>query len=106
MNDLSKSLKILVDRYPGTMTELARQAQIDRSSLYKIMDGKRMPNRAQLQRLIHALGLSARQAEHLTTQYDELRSGAQAHRTDEALYELLQRQVHNLAQRHPRQPDE
>lgn len=35
MNDLSKSLKILVDRYPGTMTELARQAQIDRSSLYK-----------------------------------------------------------------------
>ena len=70
MNDLSKSLKILVDRYPGTMAELARQAQIDRSSLYKIMDGKRMPNRAQLQRLIHALGLSARQAEHLTTQYD------------------------------------
>ena len=54
------------------------------------MDGKRMPNRAQLQRLIHALGLNARQAEHLTTQYDELRSGAQAHRTDEALYELLQ----------------
>ena len=90
MNDLSKSLKILVDRYPGTMAELARQAQIDRSSLYKIMDGKRMPNRAQLQRLIHALGLNARQAEHLTTQYDELRSGAQAHRTDEALYELLQ----------------
>ena len=31
------------------------------------MDGKRMPNRAQLQRLIHALGLNARQAEHLTT---------------------------------------
>ena len=28
MNDLSKSLKILVDRYPGTMAELARQAQI------------------------------------------------------------------------------
>ena len=55
MNDLSKSLKILVNRYPGTMAELARQAQIDRSSLYKIMDGKRMPNRAQLQRLIHAL---------------------------------------------------
>lgn len=26
MNDLSKSLKILVDRYPGTMAELARQA--------------------------------------------------------------------------------
>ena len=49
-----------------------------------------LPNRAQLQRLIHALGLNARQAEHLTTQYDELRSGAQAHRTDEALYELLQ----------------
>ena len=72
MNDLSKSLKILVERYPGTMAELARQAQIDRSSLYKIMDGKRMPNRAQLQRLIHALGLNARQAEHLTTQYDEL----------------------------------
>ncbi len=91
MNDLSKSLKILVDRcYPGTMGRTGRQAQIDRSSLYKIMDGKRMPNRAQLQRLIHALGLNARQAEHLTTQYDELRSGAQAHRPMKPLYELLQ----------------
>ena len=78
MNDLSKSLKILVDRYPRHDGRTGRQAQIDRSSLYKIMDGKRMPNRAQLQRLIHALGLNARQAEHLTTQYDELRSGAQA----------------------------
>ena len=90
MNDLSKTLKILIQRYPGTMTELARLAQIDRSSLYKIQDGKRMPNRAQLQRLIQALGLSTRQAQHLTTQYEELRSGAQANRTDDALYELLQ----------------
>ncbi len=90
MNDLSKSLKILVQRYPGTMTELARQAQIDRSSLYKILDGKRTPNRAQLQRLIEALGLSAHQAEHLTAQYVELRSGNQSHCADDALYELLQ----------------
>ena len=89
MNDLSESLKILVGRYPGTMSELARQAQIDRSSLYKIVDGKRMPNRAQLQRLIHALGLNARQAEHLTTQFIEQRSGAQAQRADDAMYELL-----------------
>ena len=28
MNDLSKSLKILVDRYPGTMAELARQVTV------------------------------------------------------------------------------
>ena len=84
MNDLSKSLKILVDRYPGTMAELARQAQIDRSSLYKIMDGKRMPNRAQLQRLIHRLGLNGSQAKHQAAEYDELRSVAQAKRTDES----------------------
>ena len=90
MNDLSQSLKILVDRYPGTMTELARLAQIDRSSLYKVLDGKRMPNRAQLQRLIEALNLTPRQAAHLNAQYVELRSGAQAQRTDDALYELLQ----------------
>lgn len=44
MNDLSQSLKILAGRYPGTMTELARRAQIDRSSLYKILDGKRTPS--------------------------------------------------------------
>lgn len=90
MNDLSNSLKILMGRYPGTMTELSVQTAIDRSSLYRIRDGKRMPNRAQLQRLIHALGMSPRQAEHLTGQYDELRSGVQSLRTDEALYELLQ----------------
>ena len=28
MNDLSKSLKILVDRYPGTMAELARSTDL------------------------------------------------------------------------------
>ena len=59
MNDLSKSLKILVDRYPGTMAELARQAQIDRSSLYKIMDGKRMPNRAQLRPVMYLTCIAA-----------------------------------------------
>lgn len=90
MNDLSDSLKILTSRYPGTMSELARQAQIDRSSLYKIVDGKRIPNQGQLQRLIRALGLNQRQSEHLMSQYIGLRSGAQAQRTDNALYELLQ----------------
>lgn len=90
MSDMSNSLKILIGRYPGTMTELASRAGIDRSSLYRIQSGKRMPNRTQLEGLICALGLSHRQAGHLTHQYDELRSGAQSVRTDEALYELLQ----------------
>ena len=90
MNDLSQRLKILAGRYPGTMTELARRAQIDRSSLYKILDGKRTPNRAQLQQLIDALGLNSRQSAHLNDLYVEQRSGAQTQRTDDALYELLQ----------------
>lgn len=33
MNDLSKSLKILVDRYPGTMAELAARR---RSTIFLI----------------------------------------------------------------------
>ena len=90
MNDLSQKLKILAGRYPGTMTELARRAQIDRSSLYKILDGKRTPNRAQLQQLIDALGLNQRQSAHLNALYVEQRSGAQTQRTDDALHELLQ----------------
>lgn len=44
MNDLSQRLKILAGRYPGTMTELARRAQIDRSSLYKILKRPTAPS--------------------------------------------------------------
>lgn len=44
MNELTQALKVLVTRYPGTMAELARQAAVDRSSLYKFCNGQRVPS--------------------------------------------------------------
>lgn len=43
MSELTQSLQIAVTRYPGTMAELARRTAIDRSTLYKIINGQRPP---------------------------------------------------------------
>lgn len=43
MSELTQSLQIAVTRYPGTMAELARRTAIDRSTLYKIINGQRTP---------------------------------------------------------------
>lgn len=69
MSELTKSLKLAVTRYPGTMAELARRADIDRSTLYKIIGGQRTPRQEQLERLADALDLPEEQKSALLMQY-------------------------------------
>lgn len=61
MSELTQSLQIAVARYPGTMAELARRTAIDRSTLYKIINGQRTPRQEQLERLAEALELNDEQ---------------------------------------------
>lgn len=71
MSELTQSLKLAVSRYPGTMAELARRADIDRSTLYKILSGQRTPRREQLERLADALELNEAQKTALLLQYKQ-----------------------------------
>ena len=65
MSELTQSLQIAVTRYPGTMAELARRTAIDRSTLYKIINGQRTPRQEQLERLAEALELNDEQKDAL-----------------------------------------
>lgn len=77
MRELTTRINALVDRYSGSKAELARQTGIDRSTLYKILNGQRLPTEAQLQSLLAVL--SASQEEYAAaselfahTQHDEV----------------------------------
>lgn len=48
MSRLSDQIQKLIDPFPGSFSELARSAGIDRSTLYKIANGKRLPTHRQL----------------------------------------------------------
>ena len=72
MSELTQSLQIAVTRYPGTMAELARRTAIDRSTLYKIINGQRTPRQEQLERLAEALELNDEQKDTLLLQVETL----------------------------------
>lgn len=52
MSQLSEQIRILVDSFPASFSELARRTGIDRSTLYKIIGGKRLPTHQQFQALL------------------------------------------------------
>ena len=58
MSELNDRIKALVAQYPGSKSELARLARIDRSTLYKILNGQRLPTETQLQDLLTVLPVS------------------------------------------------
>ena len=88
MNELTQALKVLVTRYPGTMAELARQAAVDRSSLYKFCNGQRVPSLDQLERLADALELTGEQRTTLLLQYKQRSRSTDPHLRAE-LHRLL-----------------
>ena len=48
MSRLSDQIQKLIDPFPGSFSELARSAGIDRSTLYKIANGKRLHNSSRI----------------------------------------------------------
>lgn len=87
MSELTQSLQIAVTRYPGTMAELARRTAIDRSTLYKILNGQRTPRQEQLERLAEALELNDEQKDTLLQYKQRGRSTDPRIRTE--LHKLL-----------------
>lgn len=87
MSELTQSLQIAVTRYPGTMAELARRTAIDRSTLYKIINGQRTPRQEQLERLAEALALNDEQKDTLLQYKQRGRSTDPRIRTE--LHKLL-----------------
>ena len=87
MSELTQSLQIAVTRYPGTMAELARRTAIDRSTLYKIINGQRTPRQEQLERLAEALELNDEQKDTLLQYKQRGRSTDPRIRTE--LHKLL-----------------
>ena len=81
MSELSNSIKRLAEKFPGSTSELARQVRIDRSTLYKIMGGRRLPTEAQLQNLLSVLHATPAEYTALTHLYaHSQQTGAAAHR--------------------------
>ena len=66
MSELTQSLQIAVSRYPGTMAELARRTAIDRSTLYKIINGQRR------KRIAQGSGRSVQEVNQLIKQWSEM----------------------------------
>lgn len=83
MSVFSQKLQALIqpriDKGQLTIYGLARNSKIDRSSLYKFINGERLPASTEiLSRLVDALRLSPTQAFELRAAYDISRMGRSA----------------------------
>ena len=67
MSELTQSLQIAVARYPGTMAELARRTAIDRSTLYKIINGQRKV------RIARGSGRTVDEVNRLMKQFEDMK---------------------------------
>ena len=66
---LNENLNSLVHGYAGSVSEVARRAKIDRSTLYKILRGERVPTFLQLQSLLNAVDASTEQSQAILSSY-------------------------------------
>ena len=89
MSELNDRIKALVAQYPGSKSELARLARIDRSTLYKILNGQRLPTETQLQDLLTVLPVSQGEYASLT----QLFSSAQHTDDQQRRFRLIQRLI-------------
>ena len=69
MSRLSDQIQKLIDPFPGSFSELARSAGIDRSTLYKIANGKRLPTRRQLKNLLEVCHATPQQQQDITQSF-------------------------------------
>lgn len=77
MQDITAELEKLIGGYQGQMTTLAREAGVDRSTLYKFAKGERVPNGEQLYRLVHALNLPPERTADLIMRGNALRGSSE-----------------------------
>ena len=79
-----------IDKGQLTIYGLAQNSKIDRSSLYKFLNGERLPaSLAVLNRLMEALRLSPTQSSELRTAYDISRMGEESYQRRRNTVEFL-----------------
>ncbi len=94
MSQLSEQIRVLVDRFPGSFSELARSTGIDRSTLYKITGGKRLPTQRQLQSLLDVGRATQQQRLEIGEAYRLCTTDAAAQERSAHLQALLQNLLH------------
>lgn len=89
MSELSDQIKLLANQYTGSTASLARQSGIDRSTLYKILSGQRVPTEEQLRNLLDVLHASPAQLRQLKALHAQLRENGTDRALQQALLNLL-----------------
>lgn len=90
MNPFSQLLSSYVNASNVNVSKMASYCEIDRSSMYKILQGTRKPGTLDLViRISHYLNLSPEQTELLTEQYEILQVGPKTYERRKAIYNLL-----------------
>lgn len=90
MNPFSQLLSSYVNSSNVNVSKMASYCEIDRSSMYKILQGTRKPGTLDLVvRISHYLNLSPEQTELLTEQYEILQVGPKTYERRKAIYNLL-----------------
>lgn len=91
MKELHDRLKSLIQEHSGSisMAEIARKANIDRSTLYKILRGERKPTASQLSALLDVLNVSPEQYHSMLFLFDASHSSQSEKDCNSQIYSLL-----------------
>ncbi len=89
MLDIGREIENLLNECSESVAEIARRSHIDRSTLYKIVNGQRLPTAEQLDALMHSLRVTPGQRRTLLECAEALRLGPDEQRQNAQTEELL-----------------
>ncbi len=95
MSRLSDQIQKLIDPFPGSFSELARSAGIDRSTLYKIANGKRLPTHRQLKKLLEVCHATPQQQQDITQSFHLITTDSATQERNIHLQTLLESFLHS-----------
>lgn len=95
MSRLSDQIQKLIDPFPGSFSELARSAGIDRSTLYKIANGKRLPTHRQLKTLFEVCHATPQQQQDITQSFRLITTDSATQERNIHLQTLLEAFLHS-----------
>ena len=95
MSRLSDQIQKLIDPFPGSFSELARSVGIDRSTLYKITNGKRLPTHRQLKNLLEVCHATPQQQQDITQSFHLITTDSATQERNIHLQTLLESFLHS-----------
>ena len=91
MSAFSEVLRKTTQDHNIVITRLAQTAEIDRTTLQHILSGKRMPNKEQMNKLIHTIPIPPRAKMQLLQAYEIAEYGADKFRQREKIKEIIEK---------------